>query len=204
MPYLMLCIGCVFFIFSVSALNFMHTQILDHQIVNVLSVHRIEWLNPIAKSLSYLGGMPFVLIFTTLWCVYWLRLRQYATTFMIILAVSGSIVLGWLLKWYIDRPRPAVFYHMVNSYGASFPSAHSVYAATLASLAILLYQQHSYSRSICLMSFIWFISMGISRVYLGVHYPTDVLAGWGIGFVWVALIWLGFTRIHQCKKQFHF
>ena len=146
MPYLMLCIGCVFFIFSVSALNFMHTQILDHQIVNVLSVHRIEWLNPIAKSLSYLGGMPFVLIFTTLWCVYWLRIRQYVIVTTIILAVSGSSIIGWCLKWFFNRPRPASIYHMVNSYGASFPSGHSVSAATLACLVIMIYRRHPHFR----------------------------------------------------------
>nr|WP_111894776.1 phosphatase PAP2 family protein [Acinetobacter sp. MB5] len=200
MPYLILCIGCVFFIFSVSVLNLTHTQILDNQIVRILSQHRIEWLDPIAKCLSYVGGMPFVLIFTTLWCVYWFRIQHYALAFTIIFAVTGSGIFGWILKWSFNRPRPASIYHMVNSYGASFPSAHSVYAATLACLAIMIYQQHQHFHSIALMSCIWFIFMGISRVYLGVHYPTDVLAGWGIGCFWTALIWLGFKRIHVSKQ----
>ncbi|MHA3053989.1 phosphatase PAP2 family protein [Acinetobacter sp. ANC 4633] len=204
MPYLMFCIGCVFFIFSVSVLNLMHTQILDYQIVRILSLHRIEWLDVIAKGLSDLGSMPFVLIFTTLWCVYWLRIRQYAIVTTIILAVSGSSIIGWTLKWYFDRPRPASIYHMVNSYGASFPSGHSVSAATLACLAMMIYRQHQHFRSIALIACLWFILMGISRIYLGVHYPTDVLAGWGIGFLWAALIWLGFIRIHMSKKQFNF
>ena len=200
MLYLMLCIGCIFFIFGVSVLNLMHAQILDSQIVEILSLHRIEWLDFIAKCLSLLGGMPFVLIFTTLWCVYWLRIQQYAIATMIILAVSGSALIAWGLKWFFDRPRPASVYHLVSSYGASFPSAHSVYAATLACLAIIIYRKHRNFRSLAILSCMWLIVMGMSRVYLGVHYPTDVLAGWGIGMFWVALIWLGFTRIHVSKQ----
>ena len=204
MPYLMLCIGCVFLIFSISLLNLMSTQILDQQIVRMLSLHRIEWLDPVAKGLSDLGSMPVVLIFTALWCVYWLCVRQYVIVVTIILAVSGSSIIGWSLKGYFNRPRPASIYHMVNSYGASFPSNHSVYAATLACLVIMIYRRHPHFRSIAPIACIWFILMGISRVYLGVHYPTDVLAGWGIGLLWVALIWLGFTRIHMSKQQFNF
>ena len=94
MPYLMLCIGCVFLIFSISLLNLMSTQILDQQIVRMLSLHRIEWLDPVAKGLSDLGSMPVVLIFTALWCVYWLCVRQYVIVVTIILAVSGSSIIG--------------------------------------------------------------------------------------------------------------
>ncbi|EMQ4152348.1 phosphatase PAP2 family protein, partial [Acinetobacter baumannii] len=92
--------------------------------------------------------------------------------------------------------------------GASFPSAHSVYASTLACLAmIMLCHKHNInSPYIVLISCLWFVCMGLSRIYAGVHFPTDVLAGWGIGFIWIALLWLWLlqTQSRLSRKQIYF
>ena len=155
----------------------------------MLFEHRSFALNQVTILLSRLGGMPFLLFLTTFLCIYQTWIKNYKNAIFIALSVGGSIVIGWLLKWGIDRPRPLEFYHLIQSYGASFPSAHSLYAATLASMFMLLYSAHKYRNSIILVSTLWFVFMGISRVYAGVHYPTDVLAGWGIGLIWTSLLW---------------
>ncbi|EPF91848.1 phosphatase PAP2 family protein [Acinetobacter gyllenbergii] len=191
MPYLLLCIGCFFLGFGVIGLVLSNTSTLDLFSVQVFFEHRSFTLNHVTVLLSLLGGMPFLLFLTTFLCLYQTWIKNYKNVTFIALSVIGSIVIGWLLKWSIDRPRPMEFYHLVQSYGASFPSAHSLYAATLASLAMLLCQQHKYRTSVILVSTLWFIFMGISRVYAGVHYPTDVLAGWGIGLIWTSLLWFG-------------
>ncbi|EFF81723.1 PAP2 family protein, partial [Acinetobacter haemolyticus ATCC 19194] len=129
-------------------------------------------------------------VLITFLCIYQTWMKNYKSLVFIALSVIGSIAIGWLLKWGIDRPRPLEFYHLVQSYGASFPSGHSLYAATLASLALLLCQQHRYRLFVILIATLWIMVMGISRVYLGVHYPTDVLSGWGIGLIWTSLLWL--------------
>ncbi|ENW89871.1 hypothetical protein F904_03619 [Acinetobacter dispersus] len=162
---------------------------LDLFSVQALFEHRSFTLNHVTILLSRLGGMPFLLFLTTFLCIYQIWIKNYKNVIFISFSVGGSIVIGWLLKWSIDRPRPLEFYHLVQSYGASFPSAHSLYAATLASLAMLLCRQYKHRNSVILVSTLWFISMGISRVYVGVHYPTDVLAGWGIGLIWTSLLW---------------
>ncbi|ENX39369.1 hypothetical protein F887_02860 [Acinetobacter sp. NIPH 2100] len=162
---------------------------LDLFSVQALFEHRSFTLNHVTILLSRLGGMPFLLFLTTFLCIYQIWMKNYKNVTFISLSVGGSIVIGWLLKWSIDRPRPLEFYHLVQSYGASFPSAHSLYAAILASLAMLLCRQHKHRNSVVLVSTLWFIAMGISRVYAGVHYPTDVLAGWGIGLIWTSLLW---------------
>mgnify|MGYP002131549174 CR=1 FL=1 len=196
----MLCIGCVFFIFSVSALNFMHTQILDHQIVNVLSVHRIEWLNPIAKSLSYLGGMPFVLFLAMLWCLRLAWYKKYSDIVFISTGIIGSISLAWLLKCLISRPRPPEMYFLVKTYGDSFPSGHSLYAAALGCLAMYVYRQHSKHALICLLASAWILLMGVSRVYAGAHYPSDVLSGWSISFIWITLLYWLMAKYPSANK----
>ena len=190
MPYLMLCIGCIFLGVGVLGLFSPTIQSLDILSVQKLSEHRSVLLNQIAIFLSYIGGMPFVCFLSTLGCIYLAWYRKFVAVIFIGLGVIGSIISGWLLKWFVDRPRPLQTYHIVESYGPSFPSAHSVYAATLACLTILLCRKHPNSPSIILISCFWFLAMGISRIYAGVHFPTDVLAGWGIGFIWIALLWL--------------
>ena len=189
MPHLLLCIGCFFLGLGVFGLVYLDTSTLDLFSVQALFEHRSFALNQVTILLSRLGGMPFLLFLTTFLCIYQTWIKNYKNATFIALSVGGSIVIGWLLKWGIDRPRPMELYHLIQSYGASFPSAHSLYAATLASMFMLLYSAHKYRNSIILVSTLWFVFMGISRVYAGVHYPTDVLAGWGIGLIWTSLLW---------------
>ena len=189
MPHLLLCIGCFFLGLGVFGLVYLDTSTLDLFSVQALFEQRSFVLNQVTILLSRLGGMPFLLFLTTFLCLYQTWIKNYKNVIFITLSMGGSIVIGWLLKWSINRPRPLEFYHLVKSYGASFPSAHSLYAATLASLMMLLLQQHKYRISVILVSTLWFIFMGISRVYAGVHFPTDVLTGWGIGLIWTSLLW---------------
>ena len=189
MPHLLLCIGCFFLGVGVFGLVCFATSTLDLLCVQALFEQRSFVLNQVTILLSRLGGMPFLLFLTTFLCIYQTWIKNYKNAIFIALSVGGSIVIGWLLKWGIDRPRPLEFYHLIQSYGASFPSAHSLYAATLASMFMLLYSTHKYRNSVILVSTLWFFFMGISRIYAGVHYPTDVLAGWGIGLIWTSLLW---------------
>jgi len=201
MPYLLLCIGCIFFIVGVSALFSPTAQFWDISVVQLLSEHRNPAFDHLSTGLAFLGGMPAVLLVTVLWCLNHFLNGKKTIVVFIVLSVLGSIGLGWLLKWCFDRPRPPEMYHIVNSYGASFPSAHSVYAATLAGVALLIYRYHPRYFPIAFVALLWFGMMGISRVYVGVHYPTDVLAGWGIGLIWTSLLWLGLLTIKLDKNK---
>lgn len=202
MPYLLLCIGCFFLGLGVIGSIFPNTSNLDLFSVQAFFEHRSLTLNRVTILLSLLGGMPFLLFLTTFLCLYQTWIKNYKNVIFITLSVGGSIGIGWLLKWSIDRPRPLEFYHLVKSYGASFPSAHSLYAATLASLMMLLLQQHKYRISVILVSTLWFIFMGISRVYAGVHFPTDVLTGWGIGLIWTSLLWFWLYQSNLSNNLF--
>lgn len=202
MPYLLLFIGIILFIISILVLFFQPLTSLDLTIVENFSTLRTEPINKFAILLSALSGMPFVLFLTCLWCFHRAWYKKYKDVIFIGLGVVGSIASVWLLKFLISRPRPPEMFHLVTSYGASFPSAHSMYAATLACLAIFLSRPFPAHRFIVCIALLWMLMMGISRVYLGVHFPSDVLAGWSISIIWISLLYIMYGRYNQSNTNY--
>lgn len=201
MPYFLLGIGFLLFIFSVLMLFVPALSQLDLQIVVWMSQQHSSTLNIISSTLSTVGGMLFVLFLTTIWCLYQVWYKKYQHVVFIALGLVGSIAIVWLLKYLVSRPRPPEMYHLVESYGASFPSAHSMYAATLGCLPIYLSRKHPQHHIIWFCAVLWLVIMGLSRVYLGVHFPSDVLAGWSISFIWISLLYLGYAKFSRAKTN---
>ncbi|EKE24352.1 MAG: Membrane-associated phospholipid phosphatase [uncultured bacterium] len=200
MHYLLLFVGILFLIFSVFILNIPALSKLDLQAVEWMSLYRTEFWNQITQSLSLIGGMPFVLFLSALWCIALLWYKKYTSVIFICIGIIGGILLAWLLKFAIARPRPPESLHLVESFGSSFPSAHSLYAACLACLAIYIHRQHSRYTLIVIGAVVWMLMMGISRVYLGVHFPSDVISGWSISFIWISLwymVWIRYCAAHK-------
>ena len=200
MPYWLLGVGFFLFFFNVLVLFIPSLNHFDLVTIEWISQHRTVHLNTIAITLSAMGGIPFVLFLTSLWCFHQGWYKKYTNVVFIGLGLIGSTATVWLLKYIFSRPRPPEIYHLVQSYGASFPSAHSVYAATLGCLAIYLSQKHSKHQLICVCAVTWLLIMGISRVYLGVHFPSDVLAGWSIAFIWITLLYLLYAKFSHTKQ----
>lgn len=201
MPYRMLFLGFLLLFFSILILKIATLNALDLACVVYFHEQHNEALNLISRSLSVLGGMPFVLFFTTLWCFALAWYKKYSKILFIGLGLIGSMVCAWLLKYLIARPRPPEIYHLVESYGSSFPSAHSCYAASLAALVLLVSHNHPSRRIFAVLAWLWLVVMGTSRVYLGVHYPSDVIAGWGISFIWISVLYLlGKFLLHPKNK----
>ena len=200
MHYLLLIVGILFLIFSVLFLDIATLSQLDVLAIEWISGYRTEFLNQINQSLSVIGGMPFVLFLSTLLCIASLWYKKYTNAIFICIGIIGGILLAWLLKFAIARPRPPESLHLVESFGSSFPSAHSLYAACLACLAIYIHRQHSRYTLIVIGAVVWMLMMGISRVYLGVHFPSDVISGWSISFIWISLwymVWIRYCAAHK-------
>lgn len=189
MPYVLLLIGCMGLLFGSIGLTIDQIQHLDSLSVVWVSSHRLSILNGLTLSLSFLGGLPSMIVIAGLCNVYFIRLKQYANLLIVSVGLLGASATGWILKYLIQRPRPDEMYQMVQTYGASFPSAHSIYAAVVCGSIMFIFRKHRQVKLIYLGALLWFLSMGISRVYLGAHFPTDVIAGWGIGWIWVAILW---------------
>jgi len=109
-------------------------------------------------------------------------------------SVLSGLIVGTILKNVFERPRPDLVPRVAYFSGASFPSAHSMMSAvTYLTLGALLARSQERKRLkayFLLLAALLTIAIGVTRVYLGVHWPTDVLAGWTAGAVWAVLCWL--------------
>lgn len=154
-------------------------------------------LSSIAIALAWLGGLPALSMASLLLAGFLLQRQRHDLALFTVLSVAGAVILTWGCKWTFARVRPDVWVELVHHYGSSFPSGHSMYAVTLAGVFIISAQQTRYYTWLLAFGVVWSLSMGLSRVYLGVHFPTDVLAGWALAIAWLyGLLWF--------FKQFNF
>jgi undecaprenyl-diphosphatase len=152
-----------------------------------------RWLIEGGRDITAFGSPAVVALLTAVVLGYlWLQ-RRYGALWFVVVAVSGGGLLGRLLKEIFARERPDPLPCLWVS-SPSFPSGHAVLAAVVyLTLGILLARLEPR-----LLLKVYFLGVmmalaflvGLSRVYLGVHYPTDVLAGWVVGLVWGLLCWL--------------
>lgn len=199
MPYLLIYSGCIGLVLSCIGIYIPYIQQLDFHIVDWMSQHRTEYLTPAAVLLSRLGGLPAMLVLLFFACLQQLYVKKYTHIVLICLGLFGGSAIGWLLKYIFERARPDFIYQIVTTYGASFPSGHSLYAALLSCGLIFIFYQHKHATLIRIFACTWLILMGMSRVYLGAHFPTDVIAGWSVAFIWSGILWLMF--LPYCMKQ---
>ena len=152
------------------------------------------WLTHAVGDITSLGGITVLALMTVLVTVYLLLDRRWP----IAVFVFSSVLTGWLastlLKILVARPRPDIVPHLVEVSDLSFPSGHAmVSAVTYLTLGALLARTQRYqSTRIFVMGAGVFLAViiGLSRIYLGVHYPTDVFAGWCAGALWALGCWL--------------
>jgi undecaprenyl-diphosphatase len=125
---------------------------------------------------------------------YLVLMRRYGATMLVLVASVGGGILSQGLKQLFGRPRPEVVPHLVVVESLSFPSGHSMAAAviylTLGALLARFAARRRVRIYVIGVSFALTFLIGITRVYLGVHYPTDVLAGWAAGLAWALVCWL--------------
>lgn len=146
------------------------------------------WLELMMRDLTALGGVAVLGLLTlTVAGLLWLQGRRTSVA-LLLAAVGGGQVFSSAAKWIIDRPRPDIVPHETLATSASFPSGHSMMAAvTYLTLAVMVARLQDRQRvRIYLVSIAALVAflVGASRVYLGVHWPTDVLAGWAAGAGW--------------------
>jgi undecaprenyl-diphosphatase len=162
------------------------------------------WMEEVQRDFTALGGIPVLLLLTGAAGAFLVLDGKRHAALMVLAAVGGALLWSSLLKEGFERPRPDLVPHGAHVYSASFPSAHSMMsAATYLTLGALLARVQPRRRlKIFLLGFAVFLTLivGCSRIYLGVHWPTDVLAGWTAGSVWALLCWLAARWLQRRGK----
>ena len=167
------------------------------------------WMEEAGRDLTALGGIAVMLIAIASATGFLAINRAYRTLVVLLISTLSGIGVSLLMKSLFDRPRPDFVPHLSHVYTSSFPSGHSMMSAivylTLAAL-IAPVLRHFWLRFYALTIAVGLtVLVGISRVYMGVHYPTDVLAGWAAGLVWALTCWLiahGVKSKSRCKSTF--
>jgi undecaprenyl-diphosphatase len=150
-----------------------------------------SWMAEAARDLTALGGVAGLCLVTGAVAGYLLIVHKYGALTFLLAGTLGGLLLSTLLKHSFERDRPTVVQHLSYVSTSSFPSGHSMLAAavylTLGLLLARLVEQRRlkiyFFGFAVLLSFL----VGLSRVCMGVHYPTDVLAGWLAGLAWALL-----------------
>lgn len=151
------------------------------------------WTVEMSRDITALGGATVLTLMTAVVLGYLLLRRTYAAAVLVLIATLGGYVLSDTLKVFFHRPRPTIVPHLAPVVSASFPSGHSMLSSIVyLTLGVLLARTVAQRREkvyfIGVSLFLTFL-IGLSRVYLGVHYPTDVLAGWSAGIAWALFCW---------------
>ena len=152
------------------------------------------WVQRMFVDITSLGGTTVVTLITIAVLGYLIIDGKRAAALLVLVSVAGGAGLSSLLKFGFERPRPDLVAHLVDERTLSFPSGHAMVSAVIyLTLGALLAQVQGSTRLkayILGVAVILTLLIGISRVYLGVHWPTDVVAGWCAGTAWAIGCWV--------------
>ncbi|MDR0181414.1 phosphatase PAP2 family protein [Lysobacter sp. UC] len=145
------------------------------------------------SKLGYSGGVvPFDIAFVLALTA----LRKYREAVFAAVALGGSALLNLGAKLFFARDRPSLWESIAPETTYSFPSGHAMGSMTLACVLVLLAWHTRWRWAVLVLMVPFVLLVGLSRVYLGVHYPSDILAGWAVATAWVAAVYLLVYRVN--------
>lgn len=164
----------------------------DNSVVLWLARQRRPWLNGVAVDITALGSVTDIVLFTLVGLLALQIAKDRRGQLQLTLAMSGALLWMTLSKNLIERARPSSVPHLVVVRGFSYPSGHSTGAAALyMTLAMMAFRHAAGYRAraaILAATLVLTTLVGLSRMYLGVHYPSDVASGVMLGFAWALIL----------------
>lgn len=176
-------------------------QGFDHAVLNMLRTQGDQsdpigpaWFELAVFDFTALGSLAVLGAITLIGAGYLLMIGRPGKAAMLAAALGGGVTLSEVLKGLFERARPPEIYWMTDVMNHSFPSGHALMSAVVfLTLGIMLaraIEARALRFYVVAMAALLAILVGLSRIYLGVHWTTDVLAGWSIGAAWASALWL--------------
>jgi undecaprenyl-diphosphatase len=163
------------------------------------------WLEDALLDLTAIGGSTVLGLMVLAVVGFMLLQARYRTALFVALTAASGELLNLGLKQLFNRPRPSIVPHLRDVFSASFPSGHAMESAivylTLGAILMRVAENRLTKLYILSVAILLTMLVGISRVYLGVHYPTDVIGGWIIGFAWASVCWLVSQRFEIIDRE---
>jgi membrane-associated phospholipid phosphatase len=175
----------------------------DAPIVRFIVENRVAWLTLAMKSISQLGQTGVVAVVMMAAGFYFHRHTGRWRPLLLLSAAGGALVLDLAAKIAIGLPRPPAAWMVVPAYGYGFPSGHTTLSAVYITLAHFMARlEHRWRRKVFIYATgvtIAFL-IGVSRVYLGVHWPTDVIGGWALAAAWMGILLMTTSAIEASRS----
>lgn len=153
-----------------------------------------RWFETSVMDITALGGFAVLALVTLFAAGYLLVLKRWGDALMLLAATLGGTLISEGLKVGFNRPRPDLVAHVVETTSMSFPSGHAMLSAvtylTLGALIARTQERRRLRGYVLGAAILLTLLIGLSRIYLGVHWPTDVLAGWCLGAAWALICWV--------------
>lgn len=164
-----------------------------------------RFLREAMADVTALGGVTLLSLFVLLLVGLLLSLRRWREALLLLAAAMGGTALGQTLKGVFGRERPEEAWRLVEAVNPSFPSGHAMMSAvvylTLGALVARFAQRRRVKWFAMAVGILLTALVGVSRLYLGVHWPSDVLAGWCVGAAWAMACWLAVWAVEKWWKR---
>jgi undecaprenyl-diphosphatase len=182
-----------------------YTQPFDEAVLRWMERHQTAWLEHLMVEITMLGTWIVVLAIVSIAGLFlWLSRHKYSATLLLV-ATAGGIILDNILKVGFSRPRPRIFEWGTTVSSYSFPSGHAMSATvvyvTVAYLAARLQKTHAARLATLVVAGVIIAAICFSRLYLGVHYPSDVMAGVVLGLAWAAFCMATLEAIQRFGRR---
>jgi membrane-associated phospholipid phosphatase len=180
-------------------------QQYDEAILKWIETLRTPFMNAMMVDVTALGGLALTVILGTLAISLFILVKDPAAAIHLLLAAVGGFMISLWSKGLIARPRPEVIPQLIKASGFSYPSGHSITSAvvyvTMAILACRHFKSYKARLIIFTLAAIMVTLVSFSRLYLGVHYPSDTLSGAFMGIAWAFLLGALFSKTHFASRK---
>lgn len=177
----------------------------DHSVITYVQGLESPNLTAIMKFFTYVGSAVSIVPLSILVIIFLYKVLKFRHELILFVFVMvGANALFFLLKQFFHRARPDL-HRLIEVGGYSFPSGHATNACTLYGILTFLLWRHIPTRwgrtILIIVSIIMILAIGTSRIYLGVHYPSDILAGYAVSVLWLTISIYFFQRFQEKKHS---